>query len=378
MRSLGRWKRCVVNVEFGQFNSEAQHRQSGTAIFVKYKEKFFLITAAHLIIDTNIGSNKPIYHQLYKEMFRVPQLTEFEDENKRKIMTKNLYFNEEGQIYIQKTRNGIPFQHEGKDIVSPKFIELSESSESEDSAVTISQENDLAVISLRGRLTEGILKVLMNEPIFVEELLLLDYLPITIDEIGTEPSREGADIFTVGYPAHISQVEKRDDIIGNYEKFFSVDITQPCFTFGKVSMLTPNLSYFWGDLRVYIGNSGCPVIEDEKLVGIVTHDAVIENNTKLNNVPFAKATKAKYIFNLLDEQLKKDAAFLDPATLHIRFPNIFASPEEKAKIEKMLEVMKKRTENIANQNEISKKKYLMDYFLVYPSYTQLERKTNQS
>jgi hypothetical protein len=342
MKSLERWKHCVVNVEFGQSDGETKDRQAGTAFFIIYKKKYFLVTAAHLIIDKKVGSDKPVYAQIFRQMLRVPLLSELNDENKRKIITKNFYFDEKGQLFQQKTPKGIPYQHNGEDIAAPKFIQLSESIESEYAAVTISEENDIAIISLRGRLGEIFTKMFWNEPILVEELLLLGYQPISIDELGQEPSQEGAEIITVGYPSHISRVDKRNEIIGKYEMFFSTDVTLPCFTFGKISMVSPDLPFFWGDLRVYIGNSGCPVIEDEKIVGIVTHDAVIEENNKLNNVPFAKATKAKFIPDMLEEQMKKDEKFIDPTTLHKRYPNMFASPEEIAETKKKLKLHKRK------------------------------------
>jgi hypothetical protein len=77
---------------------------------------------------------------------------------------------------------------------------------------------DLAVISLRIRVSEYLLNLLPKpEPIFAEELVKLGYQPITIDEIGEEPSREGAEIFTVGYPAHVSQIKQREEIVNKYE-----------------------------------------------------------------------------------------------------------------------------------------------------------------
>jgi hypothetical protein len=337
MKSLERWKHCVVNVEFGQFKCDPNYRKAGTAIFLRYKDKFFLATAAHLLIDKKIGSDKPILRQIFQLMLRVPTLMEMRDEKKRAIITKNFYYNEKGELIQQKTPNGIPYTHDGENIVAPKFIQVSESVDERYAAVTISIENDIAVISLRGRIGEIFTSTFWSEPIFVGELLLLGYQPILIEELGQEPTQDGAEIFTVGYPSHISQVEKREEIIGKYENFFSTDITIPCFTFGKVSMTSSDLPYFWGDLRVYIGNSGCPVIEDDKIVGIVTHDAVIEENNRINNVPFAKATKVKFLPAMLDEQIQKDMRFVNPVTLHELFPGVFAAPREIAEVEKTYE-----------------------------------------
>ncbi|MDD4137247.1 MAG: hypothetical protein PHT99_05040 [Methanoregula sp.] len=303
--AINRWKHCVVNIEFGQHNDGSQARQSGTAIFIHYEGRYFLVTAAHLLIDRRIGSDKPLYSQIYKLLYRVPLLSELKDVQKKKILTRNLFFDESNRLHQQVSFEGNSYGHEGEDISSGKYILLSESINQDESAVTIQKDYDLAVISLRARQNEIPARLFLRDPLFFEELQLLDYQPATIEEIGEGPSGEGADILTVGYPNHISLVDIQDRILEKYEEYFSADVTLPCFTFGKISMMSSYLPFFWGDLRVYIGNSGCPVIEGDKIVGVVTHDAVMDEGNCINNVPFAKATKAKFIREMLDEQIKK-------------------------------------------------------------------------
>lgn len=335
---LPRWKRCVVNVEFGRTDLKPEDRRSGTAIFVVYGGRYFLVTAAHLLIDPEIGSDKPVSQQIFRQMFRVSLLDELTDEKKRKLVTKNLFFDEKGQLRYQKTPKGIPLPHKGEEIAGSRGIELSESNETKDSAVTVSKEIDLAVISLRVRLGELFDKTFMNELSFGEALLHLGYQPVTIEEINEEPTQEGADIFTVGFPSTVSHVHKRGEIIGKYDEFYSSDVALPCFTFGKISTIYPDLHYFWGDLRVYPGNSGSPVVEDGKLVGIVSSEAVIEYEKDFLSIPVAKATKAKFLGHLLDEQIRKDDSFVDPKTLHTRFPNFFASPKEVSEVKNSCKV----------------------------------------
>ncbi|MDD1701601.1 MAG: serine protease [Methanoregula sp.] len=347
----------MVNVEFGNYTENTENRKSGTAIFVFYKGRFFLITARHLLIDTTIGSDKPEYAQLYTILFRVPLLDELKDKQKLKIINKSIFYDENGVLNSEYIPDGSPAKRKGEDIAAPNSIELSESTDPKDCAVTTSKDIDLAVISLRIRLAEFISKIFpIPDLIFAEELVKLGYQPITVDEMGEEPSYEGTDIFTVGYPAYVSQIERRDEIINKYEKDFSTDITLPCFTFGKVSLLSQHISYFWGDLRVYSGNSGCPVIENEKLVGIVTHDAVIEETVGVNHVPFAKATKAKFIRNLLDEQMIKDDAFVDPNNLHTCYPEYFKSPDA---LQKELELaIRNKPKNARITGKLEMKDYL--------------------
>jgi hypothetical protein len=367
MKSLDRWKHCVVNVEFGNIIDNTENRKSGTAIFVYYKERFFLITARHLLIDTKVGSDKPELDQIYYRLFRVPLLDELKDEEKLKIIKKSIFCDENGDLCYEYIFNENLAKREGEYIAAPNSIEVSESANIKDCPVTTSKDIDLAVISLRIRVSEFIHKIFpIPDPIFAEELVKLGYQPITVDDIGEEPSHEGAEIFTVGYPAHVSQIEKRDEIINRYENYFSTDITLPCFTFGRVSLLSQYISYFWGDLRIYSGNSGCPVFENEKLVGIVTHDAVIDEDIGVNHVPFAKATKAKYIQKLLDDQIIKDDAFVDPKNLHERFPEYFKSPE---KLQKELEeAVKHRPQNARIISRLEMKDYL-----TFPKISDIEQ-----
>lgn len=60
-------------------------------------------------------------------------------------------------------------------------------------------------------------------------------------------------------------------------------------------------------MRVSEGNSGGPVIENGKLVGIVYSRGYDETKEFI----FSKAVKAKYILNLLKEQIKKNETLLN-------------------------------------------------------------------
>jgi hypothetical protein len=86
-------------------------------------------------------------------------------------------------------------------------------------------------------------------------------------------------------------------------------VSLPTFSFGRVAMLHELLPHFWGDLTIYPGNSGGPVIENESLVGVVVQQAVLrEPNGQPQRVPFCKAIKCKYLKELLAQQIEKDAA----------------------------------------------------------------------
>lgn len=162
---------------------------------------------------------------------------------------------------------------------------------------------DLAIISLDQR-----------DSAFADELLALGYNPISIEQIADEPSHEGADVFAVGYPAAISIIDKRplnpDEI-----PWASSTISEPVFSFGKISMLHQELPFYWCDMSIYPGNSGGPVIENGKLVGIVIQQATIpvegiEKNMKASGIttriPFARITKIRPLRFLLEQQISKD------------------------------------------------------------------------
>ena len=86
-------------------------------------------------------------------------------------------------------------------------------------------------------------------------------------------------------------------------------------------MLHKNLEYFWADMSIFGGNSGAPVIEADKLVGIVSALAttalaasVAEDDENFHvygrtPLPFGKMIKAHYIKALLEEQIKKDQRY---------------------------------------------------------------------
>ena len=154
------------------------------------------------------------------------------------------------------------------------------------------EEIDLAIISLDHRQLDSQ---------FVDELLERGYEPISLEDINDEPTQEGSDVFTVGFPGSISFLDtlNRHPAERNWA---SNMVSLPAFAFGKVSMLNEELFYFWADMSVYPGNSGGPVIEDDKLVGIV-----IRGTLSANLIPFGLIAKAKYLFDLIEQQEQKDS-----------------------------------------------------------------------
>jgi S1-C subfamily serine protease len=82
----------------------------------------------------------------------------------------------------------------------------------------------------------------------------------------------------------------------------SSHVSLPVASYGRVSMVHPELSFFWADMSIYPGNSGGPVVEADKLVGIVSGQPVIPvegDQTLRTRIPFARITKASGLHDLL-------------------------------------------------------------------------------
>ncbi len=97
-------------------------------------------------------------------------------------------------------------------------------------------------------------------------------------------------------------------------------VSLPAVVWGHVSIIHPRLNYYWVDMSVYPGNSGGPVIERDKIVGIVSEQAVVpiqedapesdsapeRNPPSTYKIPFARITKARYVRPLIEAQILKD------------------------------------------------------------------------
>jgi hypothetical protein len=165
---------------------------------------------------------------------------------------------------------------------------------------------DLVVISLDNR----------NSAV-TKRLLERGYVPIPSDLIGDEPSSEGAEVFTVGFPAAASEVDKLL-LSPAVQMWRSNILSLPLSTYGRVSLLHPALPFFWADLTILPGNSGGPVIEGDRLVGIVSaqptspvevEGAAVERVR--TRMPLAQMIKAVEIRELLRQQEEKDRAWAD-------------------------------------------------------------------
>lgn len=319
------WKRAVINLECandsvhvfdqlkrmeewtekyikGEFSFEEYARQSemksrdvrisGTALFIIHNERRYLLTARHVLFDQYSANrehqeavarherihapiNKDDLNNYYQEslyrifdiIFRVPSLDE--------VVAEGGFKQPE---FLMNLRTGLPDFH----------------------PYTFSHPDlDLAIISLDQRNKD-----------FAEQLIDLGYVPIPSELIVDGPSEEGAEVFTVGFPGATSFIAKMDQDPGNAH-WSSSNVSLPVFSWGRVSMMHKQLPFYWCDMSIYPGNSGGPLIENGKLVGIVSAQAAlpIDGAPQLSaRIPFGKIIKTEFVKQLLQEQEAKDKA----------------------------------------------------------------------
>lgn len=266
-------------------------RYHGTAVFMINNKRRYLITSRHVLWDEDsakrelqeeqnrikarLKPNRAILidsavqrdrNTIFSIIFRVPNLDE--------VIQGNLKAHKEFLMNLGAgTSSTVPY-------------------------IFSSPEIDLAVVSLDNRNSR-----------FADELVNKGYEPLSLSNIGEEPSKEGTEVFTVGYPsstALLGQLSQHPATANWSSSYFSL----PTFSFGRVSMLHNALPFYWADMSIYPGNSGGPIIEADKIVGIVSGQAWIpveESKELRTRIPFGKIIKAKFIAELLSIQEQKDA-----------------------------------------------------------------------
>jgi len=266
-------------------------RYNGTAVFMIHNKRRYLITSRHVLWDEDSAirefqeelnriqawpeSNRAILidcivprgrNRIFSIIFRVPNLDE--------VIQGNFQAHEEFLMNLGAgTSSTAPYTFSSPEI-------------------------DLAVMSLDNR-----------DSRFADELVSKGYEPLSLNNIGEEPSKEGTEVFTVGYPsstALLGQASQNPAAANWYSSYFSL----PTFSFGRVSMLHNVLPFYWVDMSIYPGNSGGPIIEIDKIVGIVSAQPTIpveESEELRTRIPFGKIIKAKFIAKLLSIQEQKDA-----------------------------------------------------------------------
>lgn len=273
----------ISREEFGQEISGRSRdlRYHGTALFISHNDRRYLLTARHVLFDEHSAqreleeikrtqgwpehssyANERALNNIFNIVFRVPSLDEVISGGRR---------HREFLMNLGAGAN-VPYTFSRPDL-------------------------DLALVSLDQR-----------DERFTEELISLGYSPIPSDLIDEGPSSEGAEVFTVGFPsatALLGQVSQHSAAA----HWSSSHLSLPVFSWGKVSMLHTELPFYWCDMSIYPGNSGGPVIENGKLVGVVSAQATLPIDAApqvRTRIPFGKIIKTSFVRELLDIQVGKD------------------------------------------------------------------------
>jgi hypothetical protein len=239
---------------------------SGTAIFFKYENIHFLITARHVLEDSHFPQPGWPYNQI------------FFPENYN-IVSGNFA---PAFLYLMPLDTNL---HVANFIFSPK-------------------DTDVAIVALDAYDYEtGI----SNIPKILKER---GYEPISIDDIDTIDRTHSGDLtYSIGFP-ELSMIGKKPSI-DTFAIFQSNTVTLPVVSVGKAIMTRHATPYIISDVFVYHGNSGGPLIQNNKLVGIV-HGPNLElrqlGGTRLKSYYFLNGNqfiKAKYILPLLRELVRR-------------------------------------------------------------------------
>lgn len=263
-------------------------RYQGTALFVTHEGRRYLVTARHVVFD-ELSAKREVQEEDERSLSW--------PENMRPSLRQSAR-----ERALQRIFNIIFRVPSLDEILSTppqsKREFLMNLGAGGPTAYTFSlPELDLAVISLDQRNSN-----------FADQLTKLGYQPIESEVIDQKPPIEGREVFTVGYPSSIALIGQLnlDPASAQWSSnYFSL----PVFAFGKVSMVHDKLPFFWVDTSTYPGNSGGPVIQNEKLVGIVSKQATtpIDDLPELRvRIPFGRVIQSKYVLELLLMQAKKD------------------------------------------------------------------------
>ncbi len=252
-------------------------RVSGTAIYLSDGDNRYLVTAKHVVYDKNFT----IRHIYFTREDRQKRSFEYFEKLNSSIAVKTPF-----SLYLSGRYNLLRIPEVNQDSATRPF--------------KFSNDNiDIAIISLQSVKTFPLRKLLEED----------GYSPININNIDTVDNHLiGEDLLAIGYPSFstLTKVEAENKILDE-------DVVLPLTTFGKTALCNPVLYYFIADITVNPGNSGGPIIRNNKMVGIVSQQMLVDLrinsgvdlNEVINNLksssPLAKIIKAKFIIESINQ-----------------------------------------------------------------------------
>ena len=239
-----KWKNAIVYLESAYNTGPSfltKDTLTGTAFLINDSEKFYLVTAKHLIKNTLYGKNEKLA-------------------NDSVFIKANLRSANEGGMNIKDLLNKDAHK-------SPVFF--------------AADNADIGIISLQKDEHKKVLTYLLNQ----------GCKPISIEFIDAE-STHLPDEFVLMSAYSIFKG-------GSSRKIKAVGLS-----IGQITSYEKNLPFFTMKLGVHQGNNGAPVIADNKLIGMVSNEVGVLTNADIIAYPFststsATVTKASYIIACL-------------------------------------------------------------------------------
>ena len=293
------WKKAVIHLEGAtdietvrerirssdSLTDEAnEDRYWGTSVFLLHRGQRYLITPRHVVHDTLQAGR---YLRNAESELSPSWSTEFRETHMQTARddAETCIFN-----VIYKVPSLDEFQNDMPQGMPEFLIGLGAGPYHMRSYTFSDPEINLAVIALDPHHTT-----------FAERLISSGYVPVSTEKIMNQPSKEGAEIYTVGYPIMPALFDRLN--VEFSERIWNIGfISVPTFTFGRIVSLNAEAPYFLCEMNLDSRTVGGPVIEDESIVGII--------NTRLKTIKDdqhpIKALKAKFIKRLLTVQVEKD------------------------------------------------------------------------
>jgi hypothetical protein len=300
-------------------------RSQGTATFLEHERAFFLVTAGHVLFDELKAKRRLRDREKFAEAWP-PEQRKFMIADEKEAVKETIY----DIIFVVPSIDEVTA---GKAQELHRFLMNLGAGVPWMWPYTFSKSPlDLAIVSLSG----------IHRP-FAEQLLTRGYRPITLSDIADGPSREGAQVFSVGFPGHMSILGERPLHLAE-QQWASESYSLPSFIFGRVGMLHRRLPHFWCDFGPYPGHSGAPIVEDGKMVGVIStqglsYDEVFRKNPKPEamkefpylrtdlvaetRISFGRGFQTRFVKELLDVQLKRDRSVEEsrrPSTSPVKDP----------------------------------------------------------
>lgn len=200
-----------------------------TGIFLLYKNKHYLITARHFLVDSESSLQNYVYERIF-----------LGDNGSNALKTKSSKADSTPEVrYFDGHTSGN----------NPKYI-LSD------------EKRDIGIIALDDIPVMG--------PQFVAMLYDKGYRPIKYIDIDSKENLvKNTPIIAIGFPTELSELKKyRKNIDSSINYWQSPFITIPVVSTGQIKNIYRDSVYFTGNIFSYHGNSGGPIICNNKLVGL--------------------------------------------------------------------------------------------------------------